>query len=144
METKRIQVEEAKTQTQVDDGLTPDQKEVLRRLEEYPATHFDMSSYHTFEGGPVIAKAYYGLNVCFTCIAGWCALDNGVGDHVRAKRENDRLKDISGPYQSRPWLAMHNLTHGRSHGMIVPKSVAISRVREIFRMRDAVSEQVEG
>ena len=109
-----------------DDGLTAEQRDVLKRLEAYPHEFFNLM--HTYPRSD---------RDCFVCVAG------ALGDFVV---EFEPLRRCAGPPLSRS-RGLMTILIGSSYGRgvpgvqdypatRVPKQVAIDAVRAIFLMRE--------
>ena len=123
------QIEDKLLSTPEEQTLHPEQRAVLEKLAQYPATHFHMKRYWTHEGGQVIGTHELGDPVCFTCVAGWTAESfsrNAVLD------EMPRLRAIARISSARAENRMSALTHGSD---ILTKAECIALVTDIFMDR---------
>lgn len=111
--------------------FTPEQADVLRRLNEYPHDFFALSNALPINGG------------CFVCVAGH--LCNGTADGFLS--ESRHLRSLCGPSGGKAWRTMQNLigaNYGRDVPGVqdypvsrVPKAAAIQAVRDIFLMANS-------
>lgn len=116
-------------ETPVEPLLTPQQADVIRRLEAYEHPYFDL--HHT---------QAYGRTDCFLCIAG------ALGSF---SKEANHLMDLCRPVASRPWYEMMELIYtgyGRSVPVVrdypasaLPKHVGIAAVKRIFLMANELA-----
>ncbi len=118
--------------------FTPEQADVLRRLEAYPHGYFNLKHHISNEDGVMLFES---TDTCFRCVAGQSV---GTGTRYDAGNEGRRLIQMAGPERGEAQTLMHNLVmddYGRSVPIVrdhpptaVPKHVAIEAVRGIFRM----------